>query len=74
MVKESSGFPLDDFMDDIENPEPQDDWEKEDDERRKAGAKLLAKAIFAGDTSSVEAIAESIIKFQNAAKIMRSVF
>lgn len=27
-MAENSGFPLDDLMDDLETPEPRDDWEK----------------------------------------------
>lgn len=73
MEKESSGFPLDDLMDDIEAPEPKDDWEKQRKAEQEAGAKLLAKAIMAGDCSSVEGITKSILKFQDAARIMRGV-
>lgn len=73
MEKESSGFPLDDFMDDIETPEPVDDWEKQRQKEQEAGAKMLAKAILAGGIDSEEAITKSILKFQNAARIMRGI-
>ena len=73
MEKESSGFPLDDFMDDIETPEPVDDWEKQRQKEQEAGAKM-AKAILAGGIDSEEAITKSILKFQNAARIMKGMF
>lgn len=74
MEKESSGFPLDDFMDDIETPEPVDAWEKQRQKEQEAGAKMLAKAILAGGIDSEEAITKSILKFQNAARIMKGMF
>lgn len=70
-MAENSGFPLDDLMDDLEIPEPRDDWEKEQQERKKQGAKLLARAILAGGTESEDKIAESIMKFQDLSRIMR---
>lgn len=70
-MAENSGFPLDDLMDDLETPEPRDDWEKEQQERKKQGAKLLARAILAGGTESEDKIVESIIKFQDLSRIMR---
>lgn len=74
MEKESSGFPLDDFMDDVEVPEPVDDWEKARKAEQEAAAKLLAKAILAGGVDSEESILKSILKFQEIAKIMRGAF
>nr|DAO30715.1 MAG TPA: hypothetical protein [Caudoviricetes sp.] len=70
-MAENSGFPLDDLMDDLETPEPRDDWEKEQQERKKQGAKLLARAILAGGTESEDKIVESIMKFQDLSRIMR---
>lgn len=70
-MAENSGFPLDDLMDDLETPEPRDDWEKEQQERKKQGAKLLAQAILAGGTESEDKIVESIMKFQDLSRIMR---
>lgn len=69
-MAENSGFPLDDLMDDLET-EPRDDWEKEQQERKKQGAKLLARAILAGGTESEDKIVESIMKFQDLSRIMR---
>ena len=73
-MKESSGFPLDDFMDDIEAPEPTDDWEKTRRKEQEQGAKMLARAILAGGVSDEESITKSILKFQDAARIMRGMF
>lgn len=70
-MAENSGFPLDDLMDDLETPEPRDDWEKEQQERKKQGAKLLARAILAGGTESEDKIVESIMKFQDLSRIIR---
>lgn len=72
-MAENSGFPLDDLMDDLETPEPRDDWEKEQQERKKQGAKLLARAILAGGTESEDKIVESIMKFQDLSRIMREI-
>lgn len=74
MPKESSGFPLDDFMDDIEAPEPKDEWEKQRKAEQEQGAKMLARAILAGGVASEEEITKSILKFQDAARIMRGMF
>ena len=73
-MKESSGFPLDDFMDDIEAPEPTDDWEKTRRKEQEQGAKMLARANLAGGVSDEESITKSILKFQDAARIMRGMF
>ena len=57
------GFPLDAMLAAFgDEPEPVDDWEKQQRERKKKGAKVLAQAIYDGDTSSVDAIAETICK------------
>ena len=72
--KESSGFPLDDFMDEldeVESPEPVDEWEKARKKEAEERAKLLAKAILAGGVDSEEAITKSILKFQKVARIMQ---
>lgn len=69
--KESSGFPLDDMLED--DIEPADEWEKREKERRKKAAKLMAKAILAGSLESEDAIAESIMKFYDTANILRSI-
>lgn len=63
MDEKKKGFPLDDMLEACgDEPEPIDDWEKKARERKKKGAKVLAQAIFDGDTSSVDAIAETICK------------
>lgn len=72
-MEESSGFPLDDLMDDLEVPEPQDEWEKQHKAEKEAGAKLLAKAILAGGVDSEESIVKSILKFQDLGRVMRGV-
>ena len=74
MEKESSGFPLDDLMDEVDVPEPKDEWEKQRKAEQEAGAKLLAKAILAGGVDSEESIVKSILKFQDAARVMRGMF
>lgn len=57
------GRPLDALLAAVgPEPEPIDDWEKQQIERKKKGAKILAQAIYDGDTSSVDAIAETICK------------
>lgn len=66
-----SGFPLDDMLDGVDSPEPRDDWEKAEKEREENRAELLAKAIYSGDTSSVEAIKKTICKFNKLANVMR---
>lgn len=63
-MAENSGFPLDDLMDDLETPEPRDDWEKEQQERKKQVAKPLPRAILAGGTESKDKIVESIMQFK----------
>ena len=58
------GFPLDSLLEDAdEEVKPVDEWEKKQLERRKKKAKILADAIFAGDTSSAKAIEDTINKF-----------
>lgn len=57
------GRPLDALLAAVgPEPEPIDDWEKQQMERKKQGAKILAQAIYDGDTSSVDAIADTICK------------
>lgn len=70
--KKSSGFPLDDLLEEAGGMEmEQEDWEKAREERQQKQAKLLAKAIFAGDMSSEASIAETICKFNKLADFMK---
>lgn len=60
----TKGFPLDGLLEDAdEEVKPVDEWEKKQMERRKKKAKILADAIFAGDTSSAKSIEDTINKF-----------
>ena len=60
----NKGFPLDALLAEAdEEIKPVDEWEKKQMERRKKKAKILAEAIFAGDTSSVKEIENTINKF-----------
>lgn len=60
----NKGFPLDMLLEEAdEEVKPVDEWEKKQMERRKKKAKMLAEAIFAGDTSSAKAIEDTINKF-----------
>ena len=62
--KENKGFPLDALLAEAdEEIKPVDEWEKKQMERRKKKAKILAEAIFAGDTSSAKEIENTINKF-----------
>ena len=69
-----SGFPLDDLLDSVDGIEtkaPDDDWEKERQERQRKQAELLARAIRAADMSSDSAVAETICKFHKLADLMK---
>lgn len=72
--KKGSGFPLDDLLDSVggmETKVPDDDWEKERQERQRKQAELLARAIRAADMSSDSAVAETICKFNKLADLMK---
>ena len=72
--KKGSGFPLDDLLDSVDGMKieaPDDDWEKERQERQKKQAQLLARAIRAADMSSDAAVAETICKFNKLADLMK---
>lgn len=72
--KKGSGFPLDDLLDSVDGMEtkaPDDDWEKERQERQRKQAELLARAIRAADMSSDAAVAETICKFNKLADLMK---
>lgn len=72
--KKGSGFPLDDLLDSVDGMEtkaPDDDWEKERQERQRKQAQLLARAIRAADMSSDAAVAETICKFNKLADLMK---
>lgn len=72
--KKGSGFPLDDLLgsvDGMETKVPDDDWEKERQERQRKQAELLARAIRAADMSSDSAVAETICKFNKLADLMK---
>lgn len=72
--KKGSGFPLDDLLDSVDGMElesPDDDWEKEHQERQRKQAQLLARAIRAADMSSDSAVAETICKFNKLADLMK---
>ena len=65
------GFPLDQMLDEVDEPAPVDDWEKREQERKKKGHALLAKAIWAGKHDSEADICETICKFYAVADTMR---
>lgn len=72
--KKGSGFPLDDLLDSVDGMEvesPDDDWEKERQERQRKQAELLARAIRSADMSSDSAVAETICKFNKLADLMK---
>lgn len=72
--KKGSGFPLDDLLDSVDGMKtkvPDDDWEKERQERQRKQAELLARAIRAADMSSDAAVAETICKFNKLADLMK---
>lgn len=72
--KKGSGFPLDDLLDSVDGMKtevPDDDWEKERQERQRKQAELLARAIRSADMSSDSAVAETICKFNKLADLMR---
>ena len=72
--KKGSGFPLDDLLDSVDGMKtevPDDDWEKERQERQRKQAELLARAIRAADMSSDSAVAETICKFNKLADLMK---
>lgn len=71
--KESSGFPIDDMIEDtsLEDSE-MDDWERKEREKRKKVARLMARAILKGSLDE-DGITESIMSFYDAAQLMRSI-
>lgn len=71
--KESSGFPLDDMIEEtsLEDSE-MDDWERKEREKRKKVARLMARAILKGPMDE-DGITESIVAFYDAAQLMRSI-
>lgn len=74
MQDENKGFPLDAMLDAAgKEPEPRDDWEKDQAARRDRTADMLGAAIYAGDCSSAEAIASTIKKFFKVGEIMRGI-
>lgn len=73
MAKESSGFAVDDLIDETSLDESEmDEWEKKERDRRKKVALLMAKAILKNPLDE-DSIAESIMKFYDTANLMRSI-
>lgn len=71
--KESSGFPLDDMIEETSlEDSDMDDWERKEREKRKKVARLMARAILKGSLDE-DGITESIVAFYDAAQLMRSI-